>query len=268
MQIKKNVLTLHSVINQLKSIKTMATFTNTLSLINTIKGTSCHNSPIETIAYFKHLMDEETFLAFEKSAREELTMQIVERFWSFVNDYKRIPMIEEYIYSKALACCPFYDHDTCYDEFFCEILHDAVGYLGYHLTDEEFEDFHGWYDERYCHEGYLSAIEMMLKNEPISCNFSTLNTYCMHKNVDICIFFEKKTNKIGTIDIDETEDRVFSIINVSLGYDMSVQVIQTNDINCRCFLDYGFDNADCEEIANLAVGGNYTEDGVVIVRMN
>lgn len=246
----------------------MTTFTNTLALINTIRTTSCNNSAIETIAYFKNIMDRKTFLAFENAAKEELTMQIVERFWSFVHDFKRIPRIEEYIYSKALMCCPFYDHDACYDEFFSEILHDAVGYLGYHLTDEEFEDFHGWYDEHYCHEGYLSAIEMMLKNEPISCNFSVLNEYCLYKNVDICIFFEKKTEELGCIDIDETEERVYSIINVSLGYDMSVKVIQTNDINCRCFLDYGFDNADCEEIAKLEVGENFTDDGVVVVRMN
>lgn len=246
----------------------MATFTNTLALINTIRTTSCNNSPAETITYFKHIMDKETFLAFENAAKEELTMDIVAKFWEYVKHFKKIPIIEEYIYSKALACCPFYDHDTCYDEFFCKILHDAVGYLGYHLTDEEFEDFHGWYDEHYCHEGYLSAIEMMLKNEPISCNFPILNEYCMYKNVDIRIFFEKKTNKIATIDIDETEDRVFSIINVSLGYDMSVQVIQTNDINCRCFLDYGFENVDCEEIAKLEIGETFTDYGVVVVRMN
>lgn len=246
----------------------MATFTNTLALINTIKTTSCHNSPIETIAYFKHLMDEETFLAFEKAAKEELTMQIVEKFWSFVKNFKRIPMIEEYIYSKAFACCPFYDNDTCYDEFFCEILHDAVGYLGYYLTDEQFADFHGWYDEHYCHEGYLSAIEMMLNNEPICCNFSTLNQYCMKMDMDINIFFGKKTEKLGTIDVDETEDRVFSIINTSIGYDMSVKVIKTNNVTCTCFNDYGFDNVDCEKIAKLAIGETYTDKGAVVVRMN
>jgi hypothetical protein len=243
----------------------MATFTNTLALINTIRTTSCHNSPIETIAYFKHIMDEETFLAFEKSAKEELTMQIVERFWSFVNDYKKIPMIEEYIYSKALACCPFYDHDTCYDEFFSEILHDAVGYLGYYLNDEEFEDFHGWYDEHYCHEGYLSAIEMMLKNEPIHSNFPTLLEYCKKMNMSINIFLGKNAETLGTIDVDDTEDRVFSII---YRHPMRVQVIKTKHPSCVCFLDYGFYHVDCEEIAKLEIGETFTDEGVVVVRMN
>lgn len=246
----------------------MTTFTNTLELINTIRTTSCNNSAIETIAYFKNIMDKETFLAFENAAKEELAMDIVERFWSFVNDYKKIPRIEEYIYSRALGCCPFYDHDICYDEFFAEILHDAVGYLGYYLDDEQFEDFHGWYDEHYCHEGYLSAIEMMLNYEPISCNFSTLNQYCLEKDMDINIFFGNKTEKLGTIDVDETEDRVFSIINTSLGYDMSVKVIKTNNVTCTCFNDYGFDNVDCEKIANLVIGETFTDDGVVVVRMN
>lgn len=243
----------------------MTTFTNTLALINTIRTTSCHNSPIETIAYFKHIMDEKTFLAFENSAKEELTMQIVERFWSFVNDYKKIPMIEEYIYSKALACCPFYDHDTCYDEFFATILHDAVGYLGYYLTDEEFEDFHGWYDEHYCHEGYLSAIEMMLKNEPIHSNLSTLLEYCKKMNMPINIFLGKNAETLGTIDVDDTEDRVFSII---YRYPMRTQVIKTKHPSCVCFLDYGFYHVDCEEIAKLEVGETFIDDGVVVVRMN
>lgn len=246
----------------------MATFTNTLALINTIKATTCNNSPAETIIYFKNIMDKETFLAFERAAKEELVMGMVAKFWGFVKNFKKIPMIEEYIYSKAFVCCPFYGHDICYDEFFAEILHDAVGYLGYYLTDEEFEDFHGWYDEHYCHEGYLSAIEMMLNNEPICCNFSILNQYCLEMDKDINIFFGKKTEKLGTIDVDETEDRVFSIINTSLGHDMSVKVIKTNNTTCTCFNDYGFDHVDCEKIAKLAIGETYTDDGVVVVRMN
>jgi hypothetical protein len=246
----------------------MTTFTNTLALINTIRTTSCNNSPIETIAYFKNIMDKETFLAFENAAKEELAMDIVAKFWEHVKHFKKIPRIEEYIYSKALACCPFYDHDICYDEFFAEILHDAVGYLGYYLDDEQFEDFHGWYDEHYCHEGYLSAIEMMLKKQPIGSNFPTINEYCIKRNMPISIFFGKNAEILGTINVDDTEDRVFSIINTSLGYPMRTQVIKTKHPSCRCFLDYGFYHVDCGEIAKLAIGGTYTDDGVVVVRMN
>lgn len=255
----------------------MTTFTNTLTLINTIRTTSCHNSPIETIAYFKHIMDEKTFLAFEKSAKEELTMQIVERFWSFVNDFKRIPMIEEYIYSKAFACCPFYDHDTCYDEFFATILHDAVGYLGYYLTDEEFEDFHGWYDEHYCHEGYLSAIEMMLKNEPIHSNLSTLNEYCEKYGVDINIFYPKY-EVVEEIDMSEERDdfdentRVYSIIKTSVLDDMGVTVVRTTDTTGLGFMEYGFERDECERIAKLDCNDTYNSwdytGSIIVVRMN
>lgn len=255
----------------------MATFTNTLALIDTIKATTCNNSPAKTILYFNNIMDKETFLAFENAAKEELTKNIVEKFWSFVHDFKRTPMIEEYIYSKAFACCPFYGHDICYEAFFSEILHDAVGYLGYYLTDEQFEDFHGWYDEHYCHEGYLSAIEMMLKKEPICCNFAVLNEYCINYDFDITYFFGKQTEVMGKLTLNREEVirenmKVYSIVNTSIPDNMGVTIIKTNSKECLEFMQYGFLKDECERIAKLECGETYNSwdysCGIVVVRMN
>lgn len=256
----------------------MTTFKNTLALINTIKGTSCHNSPSETITYFHNMMDQETYDTFYDNAKTEMAFKVMREFRGFVKDFKFNPQIDDYLWGLANRNCPFHDFATNYEEFFSEILHDAVGYLGFHLSDEEFEDFHGWFDERFCHEGYLNTIQMMLNNEPIACNFAVLNEYCLKYDVCIDIFFgDKKTAVVDKIEMDRDEVikedlKVYAIINTSIPDNMGVTVIQTNSDTCFEFMQYGFLRNECEKIAKLECKDTYNSwdysGGIVVVRMN
>lgn len=255
----------------------MTTFRNTLALINTIKATSCHNCPSEVIRYFTHMMDKETYDVFYKTAQEEVAMKIMKEFKEFAKDFKFNTQIDDYLWKLANQNCPFYDYQTLYDEFFSEILHDAVGYLGYHLSDEQFEDFHGWFDERFCHEGYLNTIQMMLNKEPIWCNFAVLNEYCTKYDFDINYFFGQKTEVMGKVTLNREEVirekmKVYSIVNTSIPDNMGVTIIKTNSKECLEFMQYGFLKDECERIAKLECGDTYNSwdysGGVVVVRMN
>ena len=156
----------------------MATFKDTISLIETIKTTLCHNSPMATEVYFKKIMDKNTFEDFYQSAKTELAGVMVTELKSCLTDYELTTDLNVYLWNKASLNSPFYGFEICYAEFVAEILHDAVGYLAYNLDDEQFEDFHGWFDERYSHTFYLDTIEKMLANKPITDNCSVLNEYC------------------------------------------------------------------------------------------
>lgn len=255
----------------------MTTFRNTLALINTIKATSCHNCPTEVITYFTNMMDKDTYNTFYKAAQEEVAMRIMRDLRAFVPDYKFNTRLDDYLWGLACNNCPFYDYEILYDEFFSEILHDAVGYLGYNLTDAQFEDFHGWFDERYCKEAYLPTIEMMLNKEPICCNFAVLNEYCIKYDFDISYFFGKKTEVMGKVTLDREEVirenmKVYSIVNTSIPDNMGVTVIKTNSKECLEFMQYGFLRDECERIAKLECGETYNSwdysGGVVVVRMN
>ena len=277
MQIKKNVLTLHSVINQLKSIKTMA-FKDTISLIETIKTTLCHGSAIATELHFKKIMDENTFKDFYQSAKTELAGALVTELKSCLTDYELTTDLNVYLWNKAtLSSSPFHGVENCYREFVGTIFHDAVGYLAYNLDDEQWENFHDWFDERYSNTFYLDTIEKMLANKPITDNFSLLNEYCEKYGVDINIFYPNY-EVVEEIDMSEERDdldentRVYSIIKTSVLDDMGVSVVKTTDTTGLGFMEYGFERDECERIAKLDCNDTYNSwdytGSIIVVRMN
>jgi hypothetical protein len=255
----------------------MATFKDTISLIETIKTALCHNSPIATELQFKKIMDENTFKDFYQSARTELAGAMVTELKSCLTDYELTTDLNIYLWNKACLNSPFYGFENCYAEFIAEILHDAVGYLAYNLDDEQFEDFHGWFDERYSHTFYLDTIEKMLANKPITDNCSVLNEYCEKYGVDINIFYPKY-EVVEEIDMSEERDdldentRVYSIIKTSVLDDMGVTVVRTTDTTGLGFMEYGFERDECERIAKLDCNDTYNSwdytGSIIVVRMN
>jgi hypothetical protein len=173
-----------------------------------------------------------------------------------------------------------------HDNIISEILHDASGYLAFNLNDNDFEDWHGWFDEHISVWRWVDVCTSKYDNKPITEHMDIIEKYCSENNVDIAIFFKNLEKKSETKTEEkknfpyqqvlnfnmgaEVTDMVFVIINTKV-YDGGMGTIIVKGISPMMLKDYGFDEEECREIGKMEIGDSWAEtfygNGVVVVRM-
>lgn len=175
--------------------------------------------------------------------------------------------------------------DVNHDNIISEILHDASGYLAINLNDEEFEHWHGWFDENFSVWRWVDVCTSKFDNKPITEHFAIIEEYCRETGKDMQMFLSKDsvTDKVEdkypsfpsktVLDFNmgaEVTDMVFTIINTKV-YDGDMGIIVVKGISPMILEDWGFDKWECEEIGKMEIGGTWASsdygNGVVVVRM-
>lgn len=174
--------------------------------------------------------------------------------------------------------------DVNHDNIISEILHDASGYLAINLNDEEFEDWHGWFDEHISVWRWVDVCTSKFDNKPFTEHLDIIEKYCNDTDNDVQMFLSKDsvTDKVEeeypsfpsktVLDFymdAEVTDMVFTIINTKVYGDMGVIVVR--GISPMILKEWGFDDEECVEIGKLEIGGTWANsaygNGVVVVRM-
>ena len=176
--------------------------------------------------------------------------------------------------------------DVNHDNIISEILHDASGYLAINLNDSQFEDWHGWFDEKISLWRWVDVCTSKYDNKPITEHLDIIERYCRETDNDIQMFLGKEsvTNEIvednhptfpskQVLDFNmgaEVTDMVFAIINTKT-YDGEMGVLIVKGISPMILKEYGFDTEECTEIGKINVGDSWANstfgNGVVVVRM-
>lgn len=176
--------------------------------------------------------------------------------------------------------------DVNHDNIISEILHDASGYLAINLNDEEFEHWHGWFDENFSVWRWVDVCTSKFDNKPITEHMDIIEKYCKERGKDVQMFLSKDsvTNVVveekyfsfpskTVLDFNmgaEVTDMVFTIINTKV-YDGDMGVIVVKGISPMILKEYGFDTEECTEIGKINVGDSWKNsmygNGVVVVRM-
>lgn len=175
--------------------------------------------------------------------------------------------------------------DVNHDNIISEILHDASGYLAINLNDEEFEHWHGWFDENVSVWMWVEVCTSKYDNKDIDEHLDIIEKYCKETGKDVQMFLSKDsvTEKVKVeypsfpsktvLDFNmgaEVTDMVFAIINTK-GYDGDMGVIVVKGISPMILEDWGFEEWECVEIGKMEIGGtwanSYYGNGVVVVRM-
>lgn len=177
----------------------------------------------------------------------------------------------------------WYSVDVNCDNIISEILHDASGYLAINLNDNDFEDWHGWFDEHISLWRWVDVCTSKFDNKPITEHMDIIEKYCKETGKDVQMFLgkesvtnvEEKTNFPSKQVLDfnmgaEVTDMVFTIINTKV-YDGDMGVIVVKGISPMILKEYGFDAEECTEIGKINVGDSWKNsmygNGVVVVRM-
>lgn len=167
-----------------------------------------------------------------------------------------------------------------------EILHDASGYLAFNLNDNDFEDWHGWFDENISLWRWVDVCTSKFDNKPITEHMDIIEKYCKETGKDVQIFFEQEsvTNVVvednhptfpskQVLDFNmgaEVTDMVFAIINTKT-YDGEMGLLIVKGVSPMILKEYGFDTEECTEIGKINVGDSWKNsmygNGVVVVRM-
>lgn len=181
----------------------------------------------------------------------------------------------------------WYSVDVNRDNIISEILHDASGYLAINLNDNDFEDWHGWFDEHISVWRWVDVCTSKFDNKPFTEHMDIIERYCRETDNDIQMFLGKEsvTNEIvednhptfpskTVLDFNmgaEVTDMVFAIINTKV-YDGDMGVVVVKGVSPMILEDWGFDDEECVEIGKLEIGGtwanSYYGNGVVVVRMS
>lgn len=175
--------------------------------------------------------------------------------------------------------------DVNHDNIISEILHDASGYLAINLNDEEFEHWHGWFDENFSVWMMVDVCTSKYDNKPITEHFAIIEEYCRETGKDVQMFLGKDsvTDKVEVeqpsfpsktvLDFNmgaEVTDMVFAIINTKV-YDGDMGVIVAKGISPMILKDWGFEEWECVEIGKMDIGGTWASSdygmGVIVVRM-
>lgn len=170
-----------------------------------------------------------------------------------------------------------------HDNIISEILHDASGYLATNLNDEEFEHWHGWFDENVSVWMWVEVCTSKYDNKDIDEHLDIIEKYCKETGKDVQMFLDSETitnvkeyptfPSKTVLDFNmgaEVTDMVFAIINTK-GYDGDMGVVIVKGVSPMILEDWGFDDEECVEIGKLEIGGtwanSYYGNGVVVVRM-
>lgn len=272
----------------------MSKFSNVLRLITAVSNftdSSLGMTKEELEKYFRKVFnDEKTYGEFYHQGCLEMNEELFNYTKMCCNVDGFSEDEEDYIYGHITKVSnPYLSVSDNYNNLYVEIFHDASGYLGKSLTDDEFDEFRGFVDEEVPLWRQIKVMVGKRNGEPFEKdNDDLIHKYCYDykKIIDSSIFYREeypqtentlsKTELKGTqmfdilIDRDVT-DLVYAILNTS-NYDGNMGVIVVKGISPIILKEYGFDDDDCKAISTLAVGASYTStdygNGVVVVRMS
>lgn len=265
----------------------MSKFSNVLRLITAVSNfsdSSLGMTKEELEKYFRSIFkDEETYGEFYHQGVLEMNEEIFNyvKMCCDVDGFSKDE--EDYIFEKIIEVSnPYRSVSDNYNDLYVEILHDASGYLGKSLTDDEFGEFRGFVDEEVPLWRQIKVMVGKKNGEPFERdNDDLIHKYCYDykRIIDSSIFYreeypqtELKGTQMFDIRIDrDVTDLVYAILNTS-NYDGDMGVIVVKGISPTILKEYGFDDDDCKAISTLAVGASYTStdygNGVVVVRMS
>ena len=167
------------------------------------------------------------------------------------------------------------------------MLHDACGYVGRNLNDNDFEGFHEYMDTDVSVGRYIEIMVGKKLGRPFEENNDIINEYAIKKGISPNIFYPKKetanvdNTDVAVVNCEATEvcsiniernvgELTYAILNTS-NYNGGVGAIIVKCYTPNALKDYGFDLEECKEIGKLAVGELFTShdygNGMVIVRM-
>ena len=265
----------------------MAEFSNVLNLINAVRNfyNPSLGMPEITLAKYFHnvFKDEETYEEFYKQGCREMSDELFEYLKIHTDVVEFSKDAEDYIFGiiNPLAN-PYISVSDNFQYVITEMLHDACGYVGANLNDNDFEGFHEYMD---CNVSVRRYIEIMVGKRvgrPFGENNDIINEYAICKGISPAIFYPKEETKDAYVNRKATD---VCTINVERNVgELTYAILNTFNYNggmgatiVKCHTpialeDYGFDNAECYGISMLKVGESYTStdygSGVVVVRMS
>ena len=264
----------------------MAEFSNVLRLINAVSNS--YNSVVGMSEkaleeYFHNVFkDEKTYEEFYKRGCYEMSEELFEYTKLHIGTTEIGEDEEDYIFSiiNPLAN-PYLSVTDSFQYVVTEMLHAACGYLGRHLNDSDFEDFHEYMDTDVSVGRYIEIMVGKKLGRPFEENNDIINEYAIKKGISPNIFYPKKetievcvnrkATDLCTINIERNGELTYAILNTS-NYNgrMGATIVKCH--TSTALEDYGFDYAECVGISMLKVGELYTSteygSGVVVVRMS
>lgn len=264
----------------------MAEFSNVLRLINAVSNS--YNSVVGMSEkaleeYFHNVFkDEKTYEEFYKRGCYEMSEELFEYTKLHIGTTEIGEDEEDYIFSiiNPLAN-PYLSVIDSFQYVVTEMLHDACGYVGRNLNDNDFEGFHEYMDENVSVGRYIEIMVGKKLGRPFEENNDIINEYAIKKGISPNIFYPKKetievcvnrkATDLCTINIERNGELTYAILNTS-NYNgrMGATIVKCH--TSTALEDYGFDYAECVGISMLKVGELYTSteygSGVVVVRMS
>lgn len=265
----------------------MAEFSNVLQLITAVSqiGDSSLGMTEKALTEYFHKVfkDEKTYEEFYKQGCREMSEELFE----YIRLHTGIAVFsedaEEYLYDIITPISnPYISVSDNFLYVATEMLHDACGYVGANLNDNDFGSFHAFMDENVSVGRYLEIMVGKKLGRPFEENSDIINEYAIGKGISPNIFYpteetpkaETKINmatQICNVRVERNEtDLVYAIINTA-NYNGDMGTIIAKSCSPIALKDYGFDVEECVEIGKLAVGELFTShdygNGVVVVRM-
>ena len=277
----------------------MPKFEKALALITMTKNTNNNVRGLvgkeELEDFFKNFIGEEHYDDFYVQALREMSEVVETELFHAVGieeesemDWNN-PALERYVKDMIFTFSNPYLHsiDNTH-EVICQIQNDVVGYIGRNLSDRDFENFLGWYDETFSVSDVLDHYcQYNLIDKELTEHDAVIVSYCGTNKVEKSIFFaEGKPNlndlfsnkntffakEICSLSLDrDVTNLTYCIMNTS-DYDGSMGVTIVQGVTPLILTDYGFDEDECKEIGKLDIGGTHLSNdygsGVVVVRMS
>ena len=264
----------------------MAEFSNVLRLINAVSnsyGSVVGMSEKALEEYFHNVFkDEKTYEEFYKRGCYEMSEELFEYTKLHIGATEIGEDEEDYIFSiiNPLAN-PYLSVIDSFQYVVTEMLHDACGYVGRNLNDNDFEGFHEYMDENVSVGRYIEIMVGKKLGRPFEENNDIINEYAIKKGISPNIFYPKKetievyvnrkATDLCTINIERNGELTYAILNTS-NYNGGMGATIVKCHTPIALEDYGFDNAECYGISMLKVGELYTStkygNGIVVVRIS
>ena len=273
----------------------MAEFSNVLRLIAAVGNFNESNGSLgmsekALTEYFRNVFkDKETYEEFYKQGCREMSEELFEYTLLHTGVTEFSEDAENYIYGIINSLVnPYISVKDNFQYVVTEMLHDACGYIGTNLNDNDFESFLSFMDENVSIRRYIEIMVGKKLGRPFEENNDIINEYAISKGISPTIFYPKKeTEKVNNTDMAVVNCKATKVCTLNIERnvaDLTYAILNTSNhdsvmsatiIKCCTPIaleDYGFDNAECYDISLLKVGELYTSthygSGVVVVRMS
>ena len=268
----------------------MAEFSNVLRLINAVSNfndSSLGMSEKALTEFFRKVFkDEKTYGEFYHQGCLEMNEELFEYIKLHTGVTEFSEDAEDYIYGIITPISnPYISVSDNFQYVVTEMLHDACGYVGATLNDDEFACFQAFMDENISVRRYIEIAVGKKLGRPFEENNDIINEYAIGKGISPKIFYPTeetpkaevkinvacKATQICNVRVERNvTDLVYAII-ITANYDGDMGTIIAKSCSPMALKDYGFDVEECKEIGKLAVGELFTShdygNGVVVVRM-